>query len=239
MFFFSFGGSNNGESAIPKMNWISPIYKEEKMAGMGNKPVFWDHVVSIYDIFVYIVNAKTHKALQTHIRQLFNSSDVVLECACGTGMLTESIAPRCQKLIATDFSKNMVRKARKKCKNHGNICFMLADILNLEFEDAIFDKVVAGNVIHLLDEPFKALRELVRVCLPGGKIIIPTYLGKQSSKRENEFAKIAGKFGAGFKQMFSFLSYQQFFIDAGYPDTLQIKIEGFIPCSIAVIEKEP
>lgn len=152
-------------------------------------------------------------------------------------MLTEIIAPECQKLIATDFSKNMLQKAETKCKNHSNIRFMLADILNLDFEDGIFDKVVAGNVIHLLDEPFKALEELVRVCRPGGRVIIPTYLNKQTSKKENRFAKIAGKFGAGFKQKFSFSSYRQFFLDAGYIDALHIKIDGFIPCSIAIIEK--
>jgi phosphatidylethanolamine/phosphatidyl-N-methylethanolamine N-methyltransferase len=208
------------------------------MAGMRNKPEFWDRVASVYDVFVNVINAKTHKTLQAHIRQLFTSADIVLECACGTGMLTEIVAPECQQLIATDFSKNMLRKAEIKCKNHGNICFMFADILNLDFEDNAFDKVLAANVIHLLDEPLKALRELVRVCRSGGKIIIPTYLSKQSSKRENVFAKIVGNLGAGFKQNFSFTSYQQFFIDTGYPDALHIRIEGFIPCSIAVIQKK-
>ena len=35
-----------------------------------------------------------------------------------------------------------------------------------------------ANVIHLLDEPYKALAELDRVCHVGGKIIIPTYMNK-------------------------------------------------------------
>ena len=45
--------------------------------------------------------------------------------------------------------------------------------------DGQFDKVIAANVIHLLDEPFKALAELDRVCKPGGQIIIPTYINRE------------------------------------------------------------
>lgn len=36
-------------------------------------------------------------------------------------------------------------------------------------------KVVAGNVIHLLDDPHAAIKEMMRVCRKGGKVIIPTY----------------------------------------------------------------
>ncbi len=205
---------------------------------MRNKMLFWDYVASVYDVFVYMINTRTHKTLRTRIVPLFDPCDIVLECACGTGMLTEIIAPRCQKLIATDFSKNMVHKAKRKCKNHNNIRFMVADILHLDFADASFNKVVAANVIHLLHNPYQALRELDRVCQPGGNIIIPTYINKQSNNRENEFAKIAGKIGAGFKQKFTFSSYRQFFMDAGCHNVYFIRIDGFIPCSIAVIEKK-
>jgi len=205
---------------------------------MRDKPLFWDCVAGIYDLFVNVVNKKTHKVLRTRIRHLIDSSDTVLECACGTGMLTEIIASECRKLIATDFSKNMVRKTKSKCGNYKNIRFSVADIMRLEFPDAAFDKVVAANVIHLLGDPYKALKELYRVCRPGGKIIIPTYISKQLNNRENIFVKIIERLGAGFKQEFSFSSYRQFFKDAGYADARYIRIDGFIPCSIAVIEKK-
>ena len=48
--------------------------------------------------------------------------------------------------------------------------------------DNSFDKVVAGNVIHLLDNPSEALNELLRVCKPGGKLIIPTYINIERNK---------------------------------------------------------
>ncbi len=202
---------------------------------MGKETDFWDRVAGIYDVFVNVINAKTHKALLTELEPLFDSLDTVLECACGTGMRTEIIAPKCKKLIATDFSKNMLKKAKVKCNRYSNVEFMTADILHLSFADNSFNKVVAANVIHLLHEPYEALKELDRVCCSGGKIIIPTYINSDSQKGERVFAKIAGKIGAGLKQKFTFSSYEKFFADAGFSDVEYIAIEGRIPCSVAVI----
>ncbi|HPX32934.1 MAG TPA: methyltransferase domain-containing protein [Erysipelotrichaceae bacterium] len=202
---------------------------------MRNEKFFWDYVSSIYDVFVYVINFKTHNNLKKQISSLFKPNDFVLECACGTGMFTKMIASQGSKLIATDFSEKMVQKAEINCKAYKNVHFKIADISKLEFEDNSFDKVVAGNVIHLLEEPKKALEELIRVCKPRCKIIVTTYI----NEKENVFTKILGKFGAdsNFKRKFTFSSYEQFFTDLGCRNVRYIKVDGFIPCSIAIIEK--
>lgn len=200
--------------------------------------LFWDRVAFIYDIFVKVINAKTHRQLCREIFDLIEQSDVVLECACGTGMLTEVIAPRCKKLIATDFSEKMLQKTKKKCKSFANTDFLTTDITDLDFGADSFDKVIAGNVIHLLQNPYKALQELEHVCRPGGKIIIPTYINKDKRNKEFEFVKTIGKAGADFKNKFTFESYEEFFKNAGYNNVYFIAVEGKIPCSIAVIRKE-
>ncbi|HHU01620.1 MAG TPA: class I SAM-dependent methyltransferase [Christensenellaceae bacterium] len=204
---------------------------------MKNEAVFWDRVAVVYDVFVNVINAKTHKTLCKEIEPLFSPTDTVLECACGTGMLTRVIAPKCREIIATDFSKNMVEKTQAKCKSHKNIRFMVEDIINLSFDDASFDKVIAANVLHLLDDPYQALKELDRVCKPGGKIIIPTYINQKSDNKENKFVKAVGKIGAFFKETFSFSTYRQFIIDAGYKCAHYIEVDGFIPCLVVVIDK--
>ena len=158
--------------------------------------MFWDRVAGIYDIFVNVINSKTHRALCKEAESLFDKKDRVLECACGTGMLTEVIAP-----------------------------------------DSSFDKVVAANVIHLLDEPYKALSELDRVCRRGGMIIIPTYINKTEKGRTSGFAKTVGKAGADFKRQFTFRSYQDFFKEAGYKNVSYKLIDGRIPCALAIIKK--
>jgi phosphatidylethanolamine/phosphatidyl-N-methylethanolamine N-methyltransferase len=205
---------------------------------MENKQLFWDRVAGVYDVFVHVINAKTHKALQKEVASLICPFDSVLECACGTGLLTKVIAPRCRKLIATDFSKKMVQKTKAKCRNYSNVYYMVADMNKLNFQDGVFDKVIAGNVIHLLDNPYHALQELDRICVPGGQIIVPTYMNKPSNNWKNKLIKLYGKMGAGFKQKFTFSTYQKFIRDAGHPEAQFIRVDGFIPCSIAVIEKK-
>ena len=132
--------------------------------------MFWDNVAGVYDIFVNIINRKTHRRLKEIVSDLVEPDDTVLECACGTGLLSAVIAEKCRQLTATDFSEKMLKKAEKNCRAFRNITYSQADITALSFADGSFDKVVAGNVIHLLDNPLTALSELNRVCKDGGKL---------------------------------------------------------------------
>ena len=200
--------------------------------------MFWDQVAGIYDIFVNIINRKTHKKLKKIVSDLIEPDDVVLECACGTGLLSAVIARNCRLLTATDFSVNMLKKAEKNCAAFHNITFTKADITALAYPDCSFDKVVAGNVIHLLDNPLTALGELNRVCKDGGMLIIPTYMNKDSKGKTSGFAATVGKAGADFKQQFTVDSYRQFFLDAGYSDVQIMLADGRIPCAVAVMKRK-
>ncbi len=199
--------------------------------------MFWDKVAWVYDIFANVINRKTNQALCAEVEKLILPSDEVLECACGTGLLTAVIAPRCKRLIATDFSVRMLKRAEKKNRKYGNVQFEQGNILQLSYPDNCFDTVVAANVIHLLDEPYQALRELDRVCRPGGKLIIPTYMNQTERGKTNSVSDAIGKAGADFKREFTPDTYRRFFADAGYTDASYILCEGRIPCAIAVLRK--
>ena len=199
--------------------------------------MFWDRVAGVYDVFVNVINRKTHQKLKKIVSSLIGSDDTVLECACGTGLLSAVIAEKCRQLTATDFSKKMLKKAEKNCRAFRNITYAPADITALPFADGSFDKVVAGNVIHLLDNPMKALGELNRVCKDGGMLIIPTYMNKDSKGKTNGFSDAVGKAGADFKREFTAESYRQFFLEAGYPDVKVSLANGRIPCAVAVMRK--
>jgi ubiquinone/menaquinone biosynthesis C-methylase UbiE len=131
----------------------------------------------------------------------------------------------------------MLKKAEKNCAAFRNIRFAQADITALPYPDGSFDKVVAGNVIHLLDNPLTALGELNRVCKDGGMLIIPTYMNKDAKGKTSGFAGAVGKAGADFKRQFTVDSYRHFFLDAGYPDVRIFVAEGRIPCAAAVMKK--
>ena len=199
--------------------------------------MFWDNVAGAYDIFVNVINRKTHQKLKRIVSSLIEPDNTVLECACGTGLLSAVIAPKCRQLTATDYSEKMLNKAKKNCAVFQNITFSKADITALSYPDGSFDKVVAGNVIHLLDNPMTALSELNRVCKDGGMLIIPTYMNKDDKGKTNGFSDAVGMAGADFKREFTMESYRQFFLDAGYPDVEISLADGRIPCAVAVMRK--
>ncbi|MBP3608766.1 MAG: methyltransferase domain-containing protein [Lachnospiraceae bacterium] len=200
--------------------------------------MFWDNVAPLYNFFENIYNGSVNRRLCQTVASLMDPEDRVLECACGAGMLTTHISKNCRKLIATDFSSGMLKQAAKACKDLPNVTLKRADITKLRCKDNSFDKVVAGNVIHLLDDPATALRELERVCRPGGRLIIPTYINFERNGSPDILVRIFKKLGADFKQQFDFSTYQEFFSQAGYPNAEFILIEGKMPCAIAIITKE-
>ena len=112
----------------------------------------------------------------------------------------------------------MLKRAKKKYGALPNVTFRQADILHLDEPDGQFDVVIAANVIHLLDEPYKALAELDRVCRSGGTIIVPTYMNRSEQGKTSGFASTVGKAGADFKRQFTFDTYKQFIAAAGYDD---------------------
>ena len=147
-------------------------------------------------MFANVINRKANKALCAAVAELIRPEDEVLKCACGTGLLTGVMAPRCRALTATDFSAAMLRRAERKYGRYPNMKFEQADITRLGYPDASFDAVVAANVIHLLDAPYAALCELDRVCRPGGRLIIPTYMNQTEKGTTNSVSDAIGKAGA-------------------------------------------
>ena len=196
--------------------------------------MFWDKAALLYDFFEGIYNGKVYRGTGMAVAEKIGADDLVLECACGTGSISVFVAPKCTRLIATDFSKGMLKRTTRKAQRFPNMEVAHADITKLDFPDNCFDKVIAGNVIHLLDNPQAAVKELTRVCKPGGKVIVPTYINKKHGKT-GKMATLLGKAGAGFKRQFDMESYQRFFSEAGYKNVAYRLVEGRMPCAIAII----
>ena len=185
--------------------------------------MFWDKVAGVYDFFENTYNKDVYFNTGRIVAEYIGEGDTVLECACGTGAITVSVAPKCKRLIATDMSSRMLRECEKK-----------ADITALKCKDSSFDAVIAGNVIHLLDDPYAALREFERVCKSGGKIIIPTYIN-MSNGNNSRASKLLELLGVDFKREFDLFSYKAFFEGAGYEEIEYDLADGKMPCAIAVI----
>lgn len=197
--------------------------------------MFWDKVSGVYDLFENIYNKSVYQSTGESVVKYIKNTDRVLECACGTGAISIFIAPVCKELIVSDYSVGMLKQAKKKLKNYDNIDYRRVDITDIEAEDNSFDVVVAGNVIHLLPDPQRAMNELTRVCKDGGRLVIPTYIN--GDEGTNKLAvKFLEKLGASFKCQFDAESYEKFFEDMGYENVIYEVVRGRMSCDIAVID---
>ncbi len=201
---------------------------------MAKKTLFWNRIAGLYDFFELAYNKKVYVNTGKAVAEYIQKTDRVLECACGTGAISVWIAGACKSLVATDYAANMLAKARKKCSDFPNVRFAKADITKLNYADQSFDKVVAGNVIHLLSDPKKAMKELERVTKPGGQMLIPTYINK-TKKSSGVAVKLLELLGADFKRQFDLDSYKAFFAGLGYQSVAYQVVDGRMPCVIAII----
>lgn len=99
--------------------------------------------------------------------------DRILEVGIGTG-INAPLYPRNCLVTGIDFSASMLEKARERVERKGldNVTLMEMDAASLSFPDNAFDVVYAPYVISVVPDPVQVVREMRRVCRPGGKIIV-------------------------------------------------------------------
>lgn len=98
----------------------------------------------------------------------------VLDVGCGAGTITADLAALVApgRLTAVDVSEDVLGKARAQAAGRGldNLAFAVEDVHALRFADGSFDVVHAHQVLQHLADPVRALREMRRVCRPGGVV---------------------------------------------------------------------
>ncbi|MGH8793410.1 MAG: methyltransferase domain-containing protein [Stackebrandtia sp.] len=94
----------------------------------------------------------------------------LLDVGCGPGAITADLARRLApgRVTAIDAAEDVLAEARTAASSVPNVEFAAADVRALDFDDNAFDVVHAHQVLQHLDDPVRALREMRRVCRPGG-----------------------------------------------------------------------
>jgi phosphatidylethanolamine/phosphatidyl-N-methylethanolamine N-methyltransferase len=97
----------------------------------------------------------------------------VLEVGVGTGLSLRHW-PRNFEITGIDLSPDMLRRAELARRRHRlhNVTLQLMDAQAMEFPDDSFDKVAAMYVVSVVPDLHALLREMRRVCRPGGRICI-------------------------------------------------------------------
>ena len=199
---------------------------------------FWDRAAWLYDL-VERSNQAVNQAAAARTAELVPVGARVLDCAAGTGEFSLAAAGRASSVLCTDLSLPMLDQARRKAKKRGlsNISFARRDVTALSDRDGSFDAVIAANVLHLLPEPEKAVRELWRVAAPGGRLILPTYLQGRAGAAYGAMIKIYQGVGFHYEHAFTPETYRQFLEGLELAPVAVEVIPGRVPEGIALLEK--
>jgi SAM-dependent methyltransferase len=110
-----------------------------------------------------------YQRLLRRVRHLFPAKCRVLDAGCGGGHAAEVLAEwGCQ---VTGVDVECQTEALERLRVGGGI-FCKASAEKLPFPDAQFDAALVKDAFHHMENPIKALNELLRVVRPGGPIVV-------------------------------------------------------------------
>lgn len=100
--------------------------------------------------------------------------DTVLDVACGPGLMACAFAKIAQHVTGIDLTPAMIDQAKVLQESHGltNLTWHVGDVQPLPFTNASFSLVFTRYSFHHLLDPKAVLAEMVRVCAPGGRVVV-------------------------------------------------------------------
>jgi ubiquinone/menaquinone biosynthesis C-methylase UbiE len=100
--------------------------------------------------------------------------DTVLDLACGGGIVVCAFAPHVKQATGIDMTPAMLDQARGLAAEKGlsNVAWRQGDVTALPYPDASFSIVTTRFSVHHFPDPLAVLREMKRVCSPGGRVVV-------------------------------------------------------------------
>ncbi|MFM8551405.1 MAG: class I SAM-dependent methyltransferase [Nitrospiraceae bacterium] len=115
-----------------------------------------------------------HESRESTVRRLSVAhGERILEVGVGTGLALPLYPHHCR-VVGIDLSASMLAKAREQVRRHGltHVELSRMDAGQMEFPDDSFDTVMAAYVVTAVPDYRKVVTEMIRVCRPGGRIIM-------------------------------------------------------------------
>jgi len=197
---------------------------------IGSATDFWDSYAARYNGFVGKSLGKAYEILFEEVLADTKNTKKLLEIGTGPGLIAFRLGCKIPEITAIDLSPEMIKVAKKKQaeKPADNINFRVGNACCLEFDDSSFDTIIASNILHLLAEPERALKEMKRVLKKEGHVIFPTYCHGDSLK-SSILSRLIGLSGLPVRNRWSTHSLRNFVEQNEFKVTKSKKIEGMIP----------
>ena len=135
---------------------------------MGEGGYYFERLGEDFDRLMSDYDVERRTAL---IRRLLPADAIrrrCLEVGSGTGRISRELKPLVAELVVSDVSAQLARTVGEKL----GVSWRQADACRLGFPDASFDLVVSSECIEHTPDPRLALREMARVLLPGGALVV-------------------------------------------------------------------
>ena len=138
---------------------------------------YWSRFPDTYDENQEYVVGKELLDQITKMLDGVPESGKAVELGCGTGYFTLAIARKFKSIIATDLSDSLLEVARLRLREHPEVTVQKEDCMETTLPSEAFDSAFMANLIHVVENPDKTLRECHRILVSGGAIIIVTFTG--------------------------------------------------------------
>ena len=101
-------------------------------------------------------------------------ADTVLDVACGPGLVAAAFARVARHVTGIDLTPAMIDRAQALVSERGlaNVTLQVGDVRPLPYADRAFALVVSRFAFHHFPDPGAVLREMARVCAPGGRVMV-------------------------------------------------------------------
>lgn len=115
---------------------------------------------------------------------------VVGDLGCGTGQVAALLAPVVRRVVAVESSRAMLRTARQRLADAGNVDLRSGELQALPIENGTLDAAVACLVLHHVPDPPQVLREACRALRPGGRLLVVDMLRHDRSEYRQQMGHV-------------------------------------------------
>jgi SAM-dependent methyltransferase len=145
--------------------------------------------------------------------------DTVLDVACGGGIVVCAFAPHVRWATGIDVTPAMLNEAQRLAAEKGltNVEWRRGDVNSLPFEDGSFTIVVTRFSVHHFPDPAAVLREMARVCAPGGRLVVVDMYASADPAKAAEFNRLERLRDPSHMRSMSLAELKALFGEAGLP----------------------